>query len=115
MCGHCCDFTILLNDVGKLESLQKDGGPGRRFPQTAGCKSRACFVNSVKTVVPNRGFSNPRGPKQDFQGSEMRFFRVRVCMSLHEHFFKRTDIYENLQVLLLKKYTLSSLIIPKYY
>jgi len=69
----------------------------------------------LRQWFPTGGSRTPGGPKQDFQGSEMRFFRVRVCMSLHEHFFKRTDIYENLQVLLLKKYTLSSLIIPKYY
>ena len=75
MCGHCCDFTILLNDVGKLESLQKDGGPGRRFPQTAGCKSRACFVNSVKTVVPNRGFENPRGSETGFSGVRNAIFQ----------------------------------------
>jgi len=47
MCGNCCDFTILLNEGGKLESLQKDGGPGRRFLQTAGCKAKACFVDTV--------------------------------------------------------------------
>jgi len=50
MCGHYCDFTIFLNDGGKLESLQKDGGPGRRFPQTARSKARACFVDMFVDV-----------------------------------------------------------------
>jgi len=35
----------LLNDKCKLESLQRDGRPGWRFPQTAGCKARTCFVD----------------------------------------------------------------------
>jgi len=35
-----------------------------------------------RTAVPNRGFLNPCGPKQDFRGSEMRFSRVRGCMFL---------------------------------
>jgi len=33
----------------KLELLQKDRRPGNRFPQTAGCKARACFVETSKT------------------------------------------------------------------
>jgi len=51
MCGHCCDFTILLNDGGKLESLLKGGGPGGRFPQTPGCKAKDCFVNFVASAA----------------------------------------------------------------
>jgi len=38
-------LLLLLNDGCKLESLQKDGGPGTKFPQTAGCKAMACFVD----------------------------------------------------------------------
>jgi len=52
---------------------------------------------ALEQWFPTGGSRNPRGPKQDFQGSEMR------RMSLDEHFFKGTDIYENLQVLFLKK------------
>ena len=37
-------LLLLLNDKCKLESLQSDGRPGWRFPQTAGCKARTCFV-----------------------------------------------------------------------
>jgi len=36
----------LLNDKYKPESLQRDGRPGWRFPQTAGCKARTCFVEA---------------------------------------------------------------------
>jgi len=35
----------LLNDKCKPESLERDGRPGWRFPQTAGCKARTCFVD----------------------------------------------------------------------
>ena len=38
-------LLLLLNDKCKLESLQRDGRPGWRFPQTAGCKARSCFVD----------------------------------------------------------------------
>ena len=41
----------------------------------------------------------------------MRFSRMRVCMFLDPHFFKRIEIYESLQVLLLKT-TSSRQIIP---
>ena len=37
-------LLLLLNDKCKLESLQRDGRPGWRFPQTAGCKARTCFI-----------------------------------------------------------------------
>ena len=37
-------LLLLLNDKCKPESLQRDGRPGRRFPQTAGSKARTCFV-----------------------------------------------------------------------
>jgi len=52
-----------------------------------------------RTVVPNRGSWIPRGPKQDFA----------IGMFLDVHFFKRTELYESLPMLLLEK-TLSSLI-----
>jgi len=48
---------------------------------------------------PTGGSRTPRGPKQDFLGSEMLFSRVRVCMFLEA----RTEIYEGLQMLLLRK------------
>jgi len=36
--------------------LQKDGGPGRRFPQTDGWKDRACFVDSdTRRQIPTTG------------------------------------------------------------
>ena len=62
-------------------------------------------------AVPNRVFLDSLDPKQDFRESEMRFSRVRVCMFLDVRFLNRTEIYESLQVLLIKR-TLSSLIIP---
>ena len=37
-------LLLLLNDKCKPESLQRDGRPGWRIPQTAGCKARTCFV-----------------------------------------------------------------------
>jgi len=37
-------LLLLLNDKCKLESLQRDGRPGWRFPQTVGCKARTCCV-----------------------------------------------------------------------
>ena len=40
-------LLLLLNDKSKLESLQRDGRTGLRFPQTAGCKARTCFVDFV--------------------------------------------------------------------
>ena len=40
-------LLLLLNDKCKPESLQRDGSPGRRFPQTAGCKARTCFVDFI--------------------------------------------------------------------
>ena len=63
----------------------------------------------TRAAFPNRGFPDPGGPKQVFRGSEMRFSRVRVCMFLDVHFFKRIEIYESLQVL---KRILCSQIIP---
>jgi len=49
-------LLLLLNDKCKLESLQWDGRPGWRFPQTAGCKARACFVVSDKwRQIPSIG------------------------------------------------------------
>jgi len=38
-------LLLLLNDKCKPESLQRDGRPGWRFPQTTGCKARTCFVD----------------------------------------------------------------------
>jgi len=49
-------------------------------------------------------------PKQDFRGSETRLYKVGVCIFLDVLFFKRTEICESLQVLLLER-TLSSLVI----
>jgi len=40
-------LLLLLNDKCKPESLQMDGTPGWRFPQTAGCKTRTCFVDNL--------------------------------------------------------------------
>ena len=48
-------LLLLLNDKCKPESLQRDGRPGWRFPQTAGCKAGTCFVDSDKW----RGKSRP--------------------------------------------------------
>ena len=48
------------------------------------------------------------GPKQDYRGSKIRFSRLRVWMFLDVLFFKRNEIYESLQVVLIKR-TLSSL------
>ena len=44
-------LLLLLNDGCKLESLQRDGGPGWRFPQTAVCKARTCFVGMVSVSL----------------------------------------------------------------
>jgi len=38
-------LLLLLNDKCKLESLQRDGRPGWRFPQTADCEAGTCFVD----------------------------------------------------------------------
>jgi len=43
-------LLLLLNDKCKPESLQRVGRPGWRFPQTAGCKARTCFVLSKKVT-----------------------------------------------------------------
>ena len=40
-------LLLLLNDKCKPESLQRDGRPGWRFPQTACCKARTCFVDFI--------------------------------------------------------------------
>ena len=49
-------LLLLLNDKCKPESLQRDGRPGWRFPQTAGCKARICFVDSDKwRKIPSIG------------------------------------------------------------
>ena len=44
-------LLLLLNDKCKPESLQRDGRPGWRFPQTAGCKARTCFDECVIVTV----------------------------------------------------------------
>jgi len=77
---------------------------GRNWKQGS-LKFAAKFIvfQPLSQWFPTGGSRTPGGPKQDFQGSEMRFFRVRVCMSLDEHFFKRTDIYENLQSAITQK------------
>jgi len=59
----------------------------------------------IKQWFPTGGSRTPRGPKQDFWGSELRFTTVRVCMFLDA----RTEICERTEMLLLKR--LSSLII----
>jgi len=41
----------LLNDKCKPELLQRDGRPGWRFPQTADCKARTCFVDMFNTFA----------------------------------------------------------------
>jgi len=46
-------LLLLLNDKCKPESLQRDGRPGWRFPQTAGCKARTCFVDTPYFVLPS--------------------------------------------------------------
>jgi len=38
-------LLLLPNDKCKPESLQRDGRPGWRFPQTAGCKARTCSID----------------------------------------------------------------------
>jgi len=43
-------LLLLLNDKCKPESLQRDGRTGWRFPQTAGCKARTCFVGSKMCI-----------------------------------------------------------------
>ena len=45
------DLLLLLNYGCKLESLQRDGGPGWRFPQTAGCKARTGFVDTNRHLL----------------------------------------------------------------
>jgi len=51
-------LLLLLNDKCKPESLQRDGRPGWRFPQTAGCKARTCFVVSPLRVTQFAGGEN---------------------------------------------------------
>ena len=53
-------LLLLLNDKCKPESLQRDGRPGWRFPQTAGCKARTCFVDTHDTVM-KKAFLPPCG------------------------------------------------------
>ena len=60
---------------------------------------------------PTGSSRTPGGPKQGFWGPEMWFYRVGVCMSLDKLFTKENEIYESLQVLLLRR-ILSNLIIP---
>jgi len=76
---------------------------GRQVPQK--------LIENLEQRFQTGGSRAPGGPKQDFRGSEMRFSRLRVGMLLDVCFFKRTEIYERLQVLLLKR-TLSRLAIP---
>jgi len=47
-------LLLLLNGKCKPESLQRDGRPGWRFPQTAGCKARTCFVDYELMVSRQR-------------------------------------------------------------
>jgi len=47
-------LLLLINDGGKLESLQKDGGPGR-FPQIAGCKARDGLVDADRRQIQDFG------------------------------------------------------------
>jgi len=44
-------LLLLLNDKCKPELLQRVGRPGWRFPQTAGCKARTCFVDPYIMIV----------------------------------------------------------------
>jgi len=54
--GTAVALLLLLNDGCKLESLQRDGGPGWRFPQTAGCKARTCSADYDKwRQIPSIG------------------------------------------------------------
>ena len=48
-------LLLLLNDKCKPESLLRDGRPGWRFPQTAGCKARTCFVELWKHLHTEAG------------------------------------------------------------
>ena len=59
-------LLLLLNDKCKPESLQRDGRPGWRFLQTAGCKARTCFVGPttnknfyISCLCNNFGFFSP--------------------------------------------------------
>jgi len=48
-------LLLLLNDKYKPESLQRNGRPGWRFPQTAGCKARTCFKHRQSySLLSNR-------------------------------------------------------------
>jgi len=68
--------------------------PFNPFPPFQIAKSLGTHDNSSvkgsKPVVPNRGFPDPKGSKQDFCGYDMRFSRVRVCTLLDA----RTEIYD---------------------
>ena len=65
-------LLLLLNDKCKPESLQRDGIPGWRFPQTAGCKARTCFVDILEQCGPNTGMRAACGPPT-----------LSVCRILH--------------------------------
>jgi len=52
--------------------------------------------SAFRAAVPNRGFSDPWGQKQDFRGSEMRFSGMRVWMyffSKQPRFMKACKCY----------------------
>jgi len=70
-----------------------------------------CFLFPCTSSCQPGGSRLTRNPKQDFRGCKMWYSRLRIYMSFDVPFFKGNEIYESLQVLLLKR-TLSSLIIP---
>ena len=50
-------LLLFLNDKCKPESLQRDRRPGLRFPQTAGCKARTCFVDFSRVYLSDLTYS----------------------------------------------------------
>jgi len=52
-------------------------------------------IRYYRAAVPNREFREPWGPKKDFQGTEMQFSRVRVCMFLASAIEQRSIIQPN--------------------
>jgi len=64
-----------------------------------------------RPAVPNREFPDPWGSETRFLGVRNAIFESESLYVLACIFFKRIEIYESLQVLLLKT-TLSSHIIP---
>ena len=54
-------------------------------------------------MIPNRGFPDPWGSKTRFLGDRNAIFEGESLYVFGFAFFKRTEIYESLQVLLLKR------------